>query len=58
MLTLIFSIAIIGIICWLITLIPKPAVFNQIIIGVGIIFAILLVLQSVGHPIGPRINLW
>ena len=59
MLTIIFTLAIIGLIVWLIlTYVPMPEVFKTVITIIVVIFAVLLLFQALGHPIGPRISLW
>ncbi len=53
MVTLILTIAAIGFIAWLlVTLIPMPAPYPRIIIGISCLIVLLLVLQAFGL-VGP-----
>lgn len=47
-LDIIIYIAIVGFLVWLITRIPMPAVFQQVIIGVACFALIIYVLQAAG----------
>jgi hypothetical protein len=58
MIHLILVLAIVGFIVWLILLIPMPAVFRNIIVGIVAIFAVIWALQMLGVNTGfPRIGL-
>jgi len=49
--------AVIGLICWGIGFIPKPAPFQQLIVAAGIIVVIIAFLQFLGVNLGvPHVN--
>lgn len=52
MIALIVALGIFWFVIWLVTLIPKPPVGNQIIIGVAILLTVLYVLQFAGVHTG------
>lgn len=48
LITLILVIALVGFLCWLILMIPMPAIFRNVIFGVVAVFLIVWLLQHLG----------
>ncbi len=48
LLSLVLTIAVVGVITWLILQIPMPAPFRNIILGIVVLFVIVWVLQQLG----------
>lgn len=57
MISVLLSIALLGFIVWIITLIPMPAPFHQVIIAVACLIAVLYALGALGYHVpGGRLN--
>jgi hypothetical protein len=58
MISILITLAIFGFIVYLITLVPMPAPWKNVIIGVAILFLVIYVLQMLGGVGGfPRLHL-
>jgi hypothetical protein len=48
MITILISVAIVGFLVWIVTQIPMPPVFRNVIIGVAVICLVIWLLQGFG----------
>jgi VIT1/CCC1 family predicted Fe2+/Mn2+ transporter len=48
MISIIIAIAVVGFLCWLVTLIPMPPVFRQVIWGLAALMLVIYVLHGFG----------